>query len=709
MCNLAKRFCVWFLCICMILSFTPTISYATNDDTKTPEAKSMSIDKREAAQPIAVKKYAHTVGTDIYISDEKYIMKGVVASNAVAASPAAYDIDMMTEEDYKEIAGLGFNTVRFLFNYNILEDDSNPYTYKQSGWDWFDLNLEWAKKHGIHLILDCHLSQGGIPSTGGNQNVWTQGEANQERLVAMWGAIADRYKENDTIAGYGLLNEPFIENGDAKAWDDLLSRLVTTIRAVDSNHMLVIQRAQIGNDRKYVEPVVNDNNWILEVHCYPGETMKFVNKYFSIPDDFFYYGNNNIIGYRDATASTESNKPSNTITKSFSTDWTDYSFDFAAGDSNNAYLLFEITNLGENENISIKDISVTCDGKEVYNMKYNLDSNYTSYVGDNPCIITYNSKDNYINISGKAGYASFADNGNFRYFGIESGKTYTVSFKAKSETGVSDLAALKVTAKEYKTENLYTLNKDYTEKLLDYGELTAKYNVPLFYGEIGVQRNAYNENRNITSLSSDILNWLTSNSCNYTWFSWHEPNYGIYTSSGLDPKSNPNNELLKQIADVVSETSKNTEESDEVTKVPVTNPDEQNDPIIPVTDSDEQNVPVIPATGPNEQNVPVIPATGPVEQNVLKTQTITTAKIKTYRVKNLKRKKAVFSLKAKTTGNGKLTYKVIKGKSKYITVSKKGKVTLKKGCRKGTYKIRITAAKTSTYPKATKVISIKVK
>ena len=301
-----------------------------------------------------------------------------------------------------------------------------------------------------------------------------------------------------------------------------------------------------------------------------------------------------------------------------------------------------------------------------------------------------------------------------------------------------------MTAKEYKTAKLYTLNKDYTEKLLDYGELKAKYNVPLFYGEIGVQRNAYNENRNILSLSSDILNWLTSNSCNYTWFSWHEPNYGIYTSSGLDPKSNPNNELLKQIADVVSETSKNTAESDPVTdpnkqsgteevpsidsdkqnttEVPITNPDEQNVPIIPVTDSDEQNVPVIPATGPNEQNVPVIPATnsneqnvpvipatGPVEHNVLKTQSITTAKIKKYRVKNLKRKKAAFSLKAKTTGNGKLTYKVIKGKSKYITVSKKGKVTLKKGCRKDTYKIRITAAKTSTYQKATKVISIKVK
>lgn len=66
-------------------------------------------------------------------------------------------------------------------------------------------------------------------------------------------------------------------------------------------------------------------------------------------------------------------------------------------------------------------------------------------------------------------------------------------------------------------------------------------------------------------------------------------------------------------------------------------------------------------------------------------------------------------MKAKTSGNGKLKYKVIKGKSKYITVNKFGKVTLKKGCKKGTYKIKITAEKTSKYKEAAKVISIKVK
>ena len=42
-------------------------------------------------------------------------------------------------------------------------------------------------------------------------------------------------------------------------------------------------------------------------------------------------------------------------------------------------------------------------------------------------------------------------------------------------------------------------------------------------------------------------------------------------------------------------------------------------------------------------------------------------------------------------------------------VTKSGKVTLKKKAKKGTYKIRITAAKTSKYQKAVKYVTVKVK
>ena len=76
-------------------------------------------------------------------------------------------------------------------------------------------------------------------------------------------------------------------------------------------------------------------------------------------------------------------------------------------------------------------------------------------------------------------------------------------------------------------------------------------------------------------------------------------------------------------------------------------------------------------------------------------------------VSKLQKNKKSFLIKARA--KGKITYTVNKGNKKYISVSKKGKVTLKKGCKKGTYKIKITAAKTNKYDKAVKIITIKVK
>ena len=102
----------------------------------------------------------------------------------------------------------------------------------------------------------------------------------------------------------------------------------------------------------------------------------------------------------------------------------------------------------------------------------------------------------------------------------------------------------------------------------------------------------------------------------------------------------------------------------------------------------------------------------PLDKALTKKQIIKTAKIKTYKAKKLKRKKATFNLKAQSLGKAKLTYKVTKypkKAKKCMTVTKSGKVTLKKKAKKGTYKIRITAAKTSKYQKAVRYVTVKVK
>lgn len=94
-----------------------------------------------------------------------------------------------------------------------------------------------------------------------------------------------------------------------------------------------------------------------------------------------------------------------------------------------------------------------------------------------------------------------------------------------------------------------------------------------------------------------------------------------------------------------------------------------------------------------------------------KAQTVTCKPAsKTVKAKSLKKKAKKITLKAKSTaGNVKFTYTVAKGSKKYIKVSKSGVVTLKKKCKKGTYKIKIIAAETSLYTRGSVVVTIKVK
>lgn len=85
---------------------------------------------------------------------------------------------------------------------------------------------------------------------------------------------------------------------------------------------------------------------------------------------------------------------------------------------------------------------------------------------------------------------------------------------------------------------------------------------------------------------------------------------------------------------------------------------------------------------------------------------VSVTKNKTYTKKQLKKKGKKFQIKTKSKNKGKVTYK---SSSKYIKVSKKGKVTISKKAKKGTYKIKVTVAAKGNYGKCVKYITIKVK
>lgn len=175
----------------------------------------------------------------------------------------------VTEDDIAYIASLGMNSIRVPFWYAAAFDPKHA----GSECAYLDRVIGWAKKHGLYVILDFH----GLPG-GQNENVTTLGEdaANQlwtkpefqEMTVRMWEALAKRYQDEPTVAGYDLVNEA---NG-APSMETLLAfydRLYKAIRAIDQRHMIFIEDALKGLHRL---PKPTDAGWmnvVYSFHYYP--------------------------------------------------------------------------------------------------------------------------------------------------------------------------------------------------------------------------------------------------------------------------------------------------------------------------------------------------------------------------------------------------------------------------------------------------------
>src|SRR6266540_6340683 len=60
----------------------------------------------------------------------------------------------VTGSDFKAMSAYGLNVARVLFNYRLLEDDGQPFVYKQSGWGVLDRLVSDAKQANVYLVLD---------------------------------------------------------------------------------------------------------------------------------------------------------------------------------------------------------------------------------------------------------------------------------------------------------------------------------------------------------------------------------------------------------------------------------------------------------------------------------------------------------------------------------------------------------------------------
>ena len=507
--------------------------------------KKSSSNNGTTSQPVTA-KFLHVSGSIIKDGNDNPIrLQGVAFGNEVWS--AAIPVTHHNEEDLKRVGDMHMNAIRFYMNYKTFEDDAVPYTYKQAGWDWINQNIAWAKKYGIYLILNMHVPQGGYQSQGKGDALWNVTE-NQNRLTALWTAIAKKYKDEPTIIGFGLVNEPVPVN-TVSQWQLLAQRITNSIRQEDKNHLIFVEKPiyvknASGENADYNFPLIADNNVVYEFHIY--DPIQYTHQLFTWANqgEGGKYPDDNIISYTNGTWYTATfNNPALT-----------------AGTSNWQYV--------EGEKYIIADTKIklglpALTGKKVtgtvyfddivikeYDPQGNFTSNILSTNLTNLDGWSYWSQDNSgsaavsatgghnddasLTITGAAGDCNISNYN--KLFVPKQGYAYQICGWMKGDNVAAD-AVCQLRIDFLTTSDPVTgRNKAYLEAALNkYVNWGKKKNVAIYMGEFGAGVHCFEDNKGGLQWVTDMLDICKANNIYFTYHAYHEDSFGLYFGYGSLP------------------------------------------------------------------------------------------------------------------------------------------------------------------------------
>lgn len=174
-----------------------------------------------------------------------------------------YQDHWITEADIKNIAEMGCNALRVPFWYrNFMKDvngtwidenlDENP------GFKRLDWIIQMAETYDMYVILDLHGCPGGqsMDHCCGTlvQNLLYTEDICQEAMKKLWIAIANRYRDNSTVAAYDIMNEPQNNGGyegansydpwKQESWEmsnQIYDSMIKAIRETGDEHIITVE------------------------------------------------------------------------------------------------------------------------------------------------------------------------------------------------------------------------------------------------------------------------------------------------------------------------------------------------------------------------------------------------------------------------------------------------------------------------------------
>jgi aryl-phospho-beta-D-glucosidase BglC (GH1 family) len=171
------------------------------------------------------------------------------------------------KDTLKAIADRGFNVLRVPMSAELLlqwkkgeyprANYNNAYNSElnsMNSLEIFDYVLSLCEQNGMKVIIDIHSVK--TDASGHNHPVWYRDDMTVDDFIASLSWAAERYKDNDTIIGYDLKNEPHgkaaesphaIWNGskDKDNWKMVAELAGNAVLDKNPNALIVIEGIQI--------------------------------------------------------------------------------------------------------------------------------------------------------------------------------------------------------------------------------------------------------------------------------------------------------------------------------------------------------------------------------------------------------------------------------------------------------------------------------
>jgi len=172
-----------------------------------------------------------------------------------------YQKHFFNEADVARIKKLGFNCARLPINHRVF--------VQKNGFKLLDETVRWFRKYKVYLILDLHAAPGAQnqdwhSDSDGIAGLW-ENDKNIDRTVALWDRISKRYKNEDIIAGYDILNEAVTKK--IGKLNKLYSKIIRAIRSNGDRHIIFVEpNMWAANFDGITTP--KDDNFAWSIHFY---------------------------------------------------------------------------------------------------------------------------------------------------------------------------------------------------------------------------------------------------------------------------------------------------------------------------------------------------------------------------------------------------------------------------------------------------------